>query len=304
MLRARRSSARGAFQAGGCPPVARLNTMKGPLSGRRIVVGETRELDVLAQMLERQGAVAIRCPLISIHDAPDAAPVLDWLHRFINAPPDAVVLMTGEGLGRLVGFARRGGLEAGFIATLKTVRKIVRGPKPVRRLRTLGLDADIHAETPTSAGVIAVLAKEQLRGRRIAVQCYPDDPHGELLAFLRQEGAQADPVLPYLYGSEADDRQVIAVIDDMAAGHVDLAVFTSSPQLSRLRRVADNSDRAHTLREALQRTAIAAVGPVVARAIEDAGGRVTIIPADNFHMKPMVNAIIAAIAPTVSSTGD
>jgi uroporphyrinogen-III synthase len=106
-----------------------------------------------------------------------------------------------------------------------------------------------------------------------------------------------------MYGSEAEDRQVVAAIDDMAAGRVDLAVFTSSPQLSRLRQVASKNDRVPTLRQALRRTAIAAVGPaVVARAIEDAGGRVAIAPSDNFHMKPMVNAIVAALAVTDSST--
>jgi uroporphyrinogen-III synthase len=274
--------------------------MKGPLAGRRIVVGEARELETLADMLERQGAETIRCPLISIHDSPDAGEVLNWLNRFINTPPDDVVLMTGEGLGRLAGFAQRAGLDAELIATLKRVRKIVRGPKPVRRLRTLGLAADIHAEPATSAGVIAVLAREKLEGRRIAVQCYPDDPHSELLSFLRRERAQVDPVLPYVYGSEAEDQQVVAVIDDMAAGRVDLAVFTSSPQLTRLRQVASKNDRELALREALRRTPLAAVGPVVARAIEDAGGQVAIAPAENFHMKPLVSAIVAALAQTAS----
>jgi uroporphyrinogen-III synthase len=61
---------------------------KGPLAGRRIVVGETRELELLAQMLERQGAETIRCPLISIHDSPDETQVIDWLNRFITTPPD------------------------------------------------------------------------------------------------------------------------------------------------------------------------------------------------------------------------
>jgi len=276
--------------------------MTGPLAGRRIVVGETRELKILAEMLERQGAQVIRCPLISIHDTPDAAPVLDWLDRFITTPPDDIVLMTGEGLGRLMGFAQRAGLDADLLAALKTVRKIARGPKPLRRLRMLGLVADIHAEPATSAGVIAVLAQDKLDGRRIAVQCYPDDPHGEVLAFLGRNGAHVDPVLPYVYGSEAEDRYVVAAIDDMAAGRVDLAVFTSSPQLSRLRQVASRSGRMSTLREALRRTTIAAVGPVVARAIEDAGGQVAIAPSDNFHMKPMVNAIVAALAATNSST--
>ena len=34
----------------------------GGLEGRRIVVPESRELDLFVSMLERQGATAIRCP--------------------------------------------------------------------------------------------------------------------------------------------------------------------------------------------------------------------------------------------------
>jgi uroporphyrinogen-III synthase len=93
---------------------------------------------------------------------------------------------------------------------------------------------------------------------------------------------------------------VIELIDEMAAGRVDLIAFTSSPQVQRLRRVAKESLREAVLQEAFRRTIIAAVGPVVARAIEQAGGHVSIGPSDNFHMKPMVNEIVAAIDSSVS----
>jgi uroporphyrinogen-III synthase len=269
--------------------------MGGVLAGRRIVVPETRELDVLAGMLERHGATAIRCPLVSIHDTPDEAPVVEWLKRFTADPPDDLILMTGEGLLRLAGFARRAGLEEGFKAVLAKARKITRGPKPVRRLRELGLDADLPAEPPTSAGIIAVLKDQPLSGRRIAVQLYPDFRAPELLDFLRERGARPDPVLCYVYGSKTDDRRVVEVIEDMAAGHVDLITFTSSPQIRRLQKVAKEHRREAALREGFRRTTIAAVGPVVGRAIEQAGGRVSIIPSESFHMKPMVNAIIEAL---------
>jgi Holliday junction resolvase len=79
------------------------------LAGRRIAVPETRELDVFAQMLERHGANVIRCPLVAIRDVSDPAPVVAWLQRFTSTSPDDFVLLTGEGLERLVGFARRAG---------------------------------------------------------------------------------------------------------------------------------------------------------------------------------------------------
>jgi len=46
--------------------------MTEELSGRRIVVPETRELGQLVHMLEERGAEAIPCPMIAIRDAPGA----------------------------------------------------------------------------------------------------------------------------------------------------------------------------------------------------------------------------------------
>jgi len=113
--------------------------LPGPLAGRRIAILEHRELDRLGQMLEGEGAETVRCPLVAIADAPDPAPVLAWLGRFVDAPPDDLVLMTGEGLRRLRGFADRAGLEPAFRGALGRVRTITRGPKPARALREIGL---------------------------------------------------------------------------------------------------------------------------------------------------------------------
>jgi uroporphyrinogen-III synthase len=271
--------------------------MSGALAGKRIVVPETRELDMFARMLEAQGAQALRCPLVSIHDVADAAPVVAWLERFVGDPPHDLILMTGEGLARLIGFARRAGIDERFVATLAQVRKITRGPKPARRLREIGLKPDVAAEKPTTAGVIAALSGEDLRGRRVAIQLYPDAPNQDLADFLVAAGATPDPVLCYMYGSQSEDGRVVEMIGEMAAGRVDLIAFTSSPQVRRLIDVAQSHQCEAALRQGLARTTIAAVGPVVARAIEEAGGTVAIAPAESFHLKPMVTAIVAAIGP-------
>src|SRR5260370_9731215 len=129
-------------------------------------------------------------------------------------------------------------MEEVFVTALTKVRKITRGPKPVRRLRELGLNTDVAAEPPTTQGIMALLAGQNLTGRRIAVQLYPDYPHPELLDSLRAAGASPDPVVPYAYASETDDRRVVDLIDAMAAGRIDLITFTSSPQGRRPRDVA------------------------------------------------------------------
>jgi uroporphyrinogen-III synthase len=265
--------------------------MSEALAGKRVMVPETRELEVLAKMLERHGAAVLRCPLVAIVDVADPAPVEAWLRRFIATPPDDLILLTGEGLSRLLGVAQRAGIEAEFRAALAGVRRIVRGPKPQARLRSIGLSADIAAGEPTTAGVIATLAAQDLTGRRVGVQLYPDNPNAALLDFLRGAGAAPDAILPYAYATREDDARVEAMLAELEAGGLDLAVFTSTPQVKRLAQLAG----AERLRAALGRTRIAAVGPLVGQAVEAAGGVVAVMPEESFHMKPMVNAILAAM---------
>ena len=120
------------------------------LAGRTIAVPETRELDVFAAMLERRGATVLRCPLVAILDAPDPQPVLAWIREFNAAAFDDLILLTGEGLRRLLKCIDSNApeLKGEFIAQLARVRKITRGPKPARALRELGLKPDIAAQVP------------------------------------------------------------------------------------------------------------------------------------------------------------
>ena len=102
------------------------------LQQRVIAVPETRELDVFAGLLERRGARVWRCPLVSIVDAPDPQPVLSWLRYFAAGSCDDLILLTGEGLRRLVSCIQRHepALHTPFLAALGRVRRITRGPKP------------------------------------------------------------------------------------------------------------------------------------------------------------------------------
>jgi uroporphyrinogen-III synthase len=273
------------------------------LTGKQIVAPETRELALLTAMLAERGAIVIPCPLVAIRDAPDPAPVAQWLERFIARPSDDLILLTGEGLRRLVGAAERSGSRESFIAALAVPRKITRGPKPVRALREIGLDADLAAPVPTSGGVIDALRSFDLSGHRIGVQLYPDGDHQPLLGFLAAAGAQIDRVSPYVYASEADDERVLQIIAAMAAGEVDAIAFTSSPQVRRFHEVAAKAGQGEAARQGLARVLVAAVGPVVAHELAAIGVRVDVIPAnETYFMKPLVRELSHAFAARASSS--
>src|SRR5579862_1577193 len=268
------------------------------LAGCRILVPETRELDLLCRMLEAEGAEAIRCPLVAILDLDDPAPVAAWLDRLIGGRFDDLVLLTGEGLRRILGVARRAGREKETIAAIARLRSVTRGPKPVRALREIGLTPGLTAEPPTTEGVIRTLSGESLQGHRIGVQLYPDNPNLPLLDFLHGAGAEPDPVTPYRYATRSEDEAVGNAIRAMAEGTIDLIAFTSSPQVKRLAEAAQTLGLEAELRTGLARTRVAAVGPVVAAAVAALGGTVAVAPAESFHMKPMVRAIQELLAGT------
>ncbi|HEX7852432.1 MAG TPA: uroporphyrinogen-III synthase, partial [Sphingobium sp.] len=138
--------------------------MAGRLEGYRILILETREEAQFSRLLQEQGANVLQCPMFTIHDAPDPAPVEAWIRLFIDQPFDDLMLMTGEGLRRMMKVARNIGADQEFIAAIGKAKRFARGPKPVRALREIGLEAHVQTETPTSEGVATMLAKENLKG--------------------------------------------------------------------------------------------------------------------------------------------
>lgn len=265
-----------------------------PLAGRRIALLETREAERLGQMLREEGATVVSCPAVAIADPADPTPIRAWLGRFVAASPDYLVLLTGEGLTRLHGQARACGIDADFVTALGRTATIIRGPKPARALRALGLAPQLRAGDPTTEGVIAVLSGLELRGRRVGVQLYPGAP-SRLTDFLVAAGAVPDAVTPYGYAAAASDDALARLIDEIMAGQIDAVAFTSASQARRLFNLAQERGRRDGLKAALARTAVAAVGPVVAAELEQHGVAPAIVPAQQYFMKPLVTAITAAL---------
>jgi uroporphyrinogen-III synthase len=246
--------------------------MADRLNGYRILILETREEAQFSKLLTEQGA--------------------DVLHPF-----DDLVLMTGEGLRRLVKAARRMSVEADFIASLKRPRKYARGPKPGRALREIGLEPQITTEKPTSEGMVEMLSRADLSGKRVGVQLYPDKDHGVLLGAIAAKGATAIPVTPYVYDISAADSHIVTAIEEMALGRIDAIALTNLGQIRRLFEVARAKGFEARLREGLAKTPIASVGPAVSDELKSHGLQADIYPDnDSFFMRPLISAMAVALA--------
>ncbi|HXU63661.1 MAG TPA: uroporphyrinogen-III synthase [Polyangia bacterium] len=270
------------------------------LAGRTIALPESRELDRLAELVEEDGGTAWRCPLITIRDAPDPGPAEAWVRTLAAGKFDDVIFLTGEGLRRLLATADRLGLREAALGGLARARKITRGPKPARALHELGLGSDLAAAVPTSAGVIAELARLDLSGRSVGVQLYGEEPNRPLIDALTQAGATPHPVAPYVYASVADEAAVRGLIDALAAGRIDAIAFTSASQIDRLFAVATAAGAEPSLRAALTRTRVAAIGPIAVEALAGHGVRADVVPEKGFVMRRLVNALAEALGPRSS----
>ena len=131
-------------------------------------------------------------------------------------------------------------------------------------------------------------------------------PFSVLMAAIDVSGCHASsPPIPqrsvvtsrryvYIPASEASD--VANLIGSLAAGDVDVIAFTSAPQVERLSEVAQAYGLVDQLEQGLDRTHIAAIGPVVAGKLEELGAPPDTIASEPYSLKPLVKAIIFAIA--------
>jgi uroporphyrinogen-III synthase len=267
----------------------------GPLAGVRVALAETRELDRMAAILEADGARTIRCPLVSILDAPDPAPVDAWLAELLQPGFQDLIFLTGEGLRRLLARARINGNHDQVVAAMGAPRKITRGPKPARALHEVGLSSDLPASTPTSQGIMEALSQDDLTGHRVGLQLYGTEPNEPLTRFLRGAGATVSVVAPYVYAPASDAGRVEELIDGMAEGRIDVIAFTSASQVDRLWDIAQQRKLEDRLRQGLDRVKVAGIGPIVRECLEDRAVRIDIMPEEPFVMKRLTAAIAAKV---------
>ena len=131
-----------------------------------------------------------------------------------------------------------------------------------------------------------------LKGRRVAVQLYGEDPNVKLVNYLASRQGRAETVSPYVYADESDEKRVLALILALIENAVDVIAFTSQPQFRRLQSVAKRHGLLDEMIKSLNQCCVAAIGPVVRGQLEESGIKVDIMPEQAFFMKPLVTEIM------------
>lgn len=265
-----------------------------PLENVTVGIAEHRYTKEFSTLFERLGARVHACPLIEETPVQNREELRDFIRLVITRKIDFMIFLTGVGARMLVAEAESIGQKDAFLGALAQAQVVARGPKPQVALRQLGVRIDISPDVPTSEGVIAALASNDLSGRRVAVQLY-GTPNPLLVHALEERGASVVTVQVYSYGRVADPRTVHAFIDNILANEIQVVAFTSGPQVRALFEVASQFQKTEALQRSLNdRVIVAAIGEVTREALEENRVAAKIIP-NQPKMGPFAQAIAESL---------
>jgi len=252
-------------------------------NGLRVLVLESRRARELASIVTSYGGQPLVAPSmreVPLESNPEAVAFADAL---VRGEFDLVILLTGVGTRALVDVVERvGGSRDPFLEALRRTKVAARGPKPVAVLRELQVPVWVTAPEPNTwrellAALDAKSAELPLAGARVAVQEYGAS-NPDLLSGLESRGARVTRVPVYQWMLPEDLEPLRAAVRAVAAGELDVALFTTATQVVHLLKVAGTMQMEDAMREGLRRLVIASIGPTTSEELRQQGIEVSMEP--------------------------
>ncbi len=238
-----------------------------PFDGLRVVSFESRRATEIAELIRRQGGQPFVAPSMREASIEDNREAFEFAERLFRGEFEMMIFLTGVGARALDKVLASRFPAGAFADALRKIAIVARGPKPLAALREMQVPVAITVPEPnTWRELIAAIANRS--ERRIAIQEY-GKPNPELLDALRERGAEVTPVRVYQWDLPEDTQPLREAVRRIVDGKADVAIFTTSIQLTHLFRIAAEAGLADALRSALGRLVIASIGPTTTEALEE-----------------------------------
>ncbi|MEN2740724.1 uroporphyrinogen-III synthase [Microbacterium sp. X-17] len=265
--------------------------LSAALDGCTIVIAVDRRSGELAAALERHGATVRHAPALTIVPHIDDEALIARTRELIAHPPEVVVVTTGVGFRGWMEAADEAGLLDELHGAFAGAQIVARGPKARGAIQQAGFTADWVAESETSAELGEFLVAEGLAGRRVAVQHHGSGADG-LDELFAGHGADVVSLTVYRWGPPADPELVRRSVVAAGAGEIDAVLFTSAPGSAEWVAAAQRADVLDAIRTRVsrERVLVAAVGPITAGPLQDAG--LEPLVADRGRLGSLVRAVV------------
>jgi uroporphyrinogen-III synthase len=239
----------------------------------RVLILESRRAQELASIVTSYGGRPTSAPSMREVPIDSNTEAIAFANALERDAFGLVILLTGVGTRALVTVVERvRGTKDSFLEALRRTKVLARGPKPVAVLRELAVPVWVTAPEPnTWREVLAALddkARElSLNGLHVAVQEY-GETNTDLLAGLDARGARVTRVPVYQWALPEDLAPLQAGIRAIAAGDIDVVLFTTATQVVHLMQVASTMGMQDAVQQGLTRLVIASIGPTTTEALQ------------------------------------
>ena len=221
----------------------------------------------LADLVAQRGGIAFHAPALAELPDLDAAAIERLVRSLEAAPPKLAIFQTGVGTRALFETTDRLGITPTFLSILQKSTIAVRGPKPTGALRARKVHIDRAAAEPfTTREILDAVKDVDLQGARVIVQRY-GSANTELDRALEARGAGVVEIPTYRWSLPQDTKPLADLVARLERREMDAAVFTNAEQVRNLFLVAGRLGKADALRQALNATVVASIGPVASAAL-------------------------------------
>lgn len=247
--------------------------------GVKVAAFESRMGAEMSRLITRYGGVPLVAPALREVPLEDNRAALEFGDRLLAGAFDMVILLTGVGTRALLEALEHRTPDEAINQALARVALVARGPKPTAVLKGRGLAPQIAVPEPnTWHDVLKALdAHGPLKGLRVALQEY-GVPSRELVAGLRERGAEVTAVPIYRWALPEDIRPLRRVLDAILAGEVAVLLITNAAQVDHVMQMLAESRQVDAFRQALTGMVVASVGPTASERLRGHGLAVDLKP--------------------------
>jgi len=251
-------------------------------AGLRVLSLESRRATEMAKLIETYGGVAVVAPSMREVPLETNTEAQDFTRKLLRSEFDTVILLTGVGTRALTRVAETVCPREEFVAALKRIPVVARGPKPVAALKELGITPVVTAPEPnTWRELLAALDENRnalpLKDKRIALQEY-GAPNAELLAGLAERGAKVTQVPVYEWALPENIQPLRDAVTVLTNAKIDVALFTTSIQIIHLLKIAAETGKEKETAAAFRKILVASIGPVTSEELRAHGIAVDMEP--------------------------
>lgn len=238
--------------------------MAANFNGVRVLSLESRRAAETAKLIRTYGGEPLTAPAMREIPMSSDGQMVEFAEALISGAFDLVIFTTGVGVRTLIKTVAEHMDREKFLAALRAVKIVARGPKSSTALREFGVPITVVSPEPFTWRALVHAMEDKfgtaLTGMNIAVQEYGTS-NPELLTALAEKSVSITRLLVYQWALPEDTQPLREAVIALAHGHVDVVLFMNAGQVAHLFLIAERMGYTEALYEGFRSTVIASIGP-------------------------------------------